>query len=69
VLPGRTFPDVENDVQFGKVHITISGADDELEQLQKHLSQKGAKGIDEVVKMPWGLKHFHVVGKSLRLPS
>ncbi|EME79657.1 uncharacterized protein MYCFIDRAFT_212277 [Pseudocercospora fijiensis CIRAD86] len=59
-LRRRTFPSIPNDVQFGKVHIRISGDDDELERLLKKFEAAGAKVLRGVEFQPWGLKDFEV---------
>ncbi|KAF2171885.1 hypothetical protein M409DRAFT_18117 [Zasmidium cellare ATCC 36951] len=59
-LRRRTFPDIPDDVAFGKVHIRIAGDEDELEKLFEVLQTKGAKVVTEVTHKAWGLKHFAV---------
>ncbi|KAF7198449.1 hypothetical protein HII31_00188 [Pseudocercospora fuligena] len=59
-LRRRTFPSIPNDVQFGKVHISIAGDEDELEKLLKKFEDAGAKVLREVKYQPWGLKDFEV---------
>ncbi|KAI5356809.1 Putative glyoxalase/Bleomycin resistance protein/Dihydroxybiphenyl dioxygenase [Septoria linicola] len=59
-LRRRGFPDIANDVAFGKVHIRVTGAEDELEKLFDTYVAKGAKVLEKVAAMPWGLKHFTV---------
>lgn len=58
---GRGFPDVENDVQFGKVYIRIDGDDDELEKLRDTLKKNKAQIRGEIENKPWGLKELTVV--------
>lgn len=60
---GRTFPDIPNDVAFGKVHIRIAGEEDELEKLVQGFKKRGAKVVTEVTHKAWGLKNFTVTGK------
>ncbi|KAM3416228.1 hypothetical protein BST61_g7834 [Cercospora zeina] len=59
-LRRRGFPNIPNDVEFGKVHIRVSGEDDELEKLFETFVANGVKVLEEVKAMPWGLKHFAV---------
>ncbi|KAK4502912.1 hypothetical protein PRZ48_006339 [Zasmidium cellare] len=60
LLLWRTFPDIPNDVAFGKVHIRISGEEDELEKLFEGFKTKGARMHTEVTHKAWGLKNFAV---------
>lgn len=62
-MTGRGFPNIPNDVAFGKVHIRVAGAEDELERLFERYSENGAKILSKVAKMPWGLKQFEVTGR------
>lgn len=57
---GRGFPDVENDVQFGKVYIHIDGDDDELEKLRATLETNKAKIRGGIETKPWGLRDLTV---------
>lgn len=57
---GRGFPDVENDVQFGKVYIRIDGDGDELEKLRDTLKENKAKIRGEIETKPWGLRDLIV---------
>lgn len=57
---GRGFPDVENDVQFGKVYIRIDGDDDELEKLRDTLKANKAKIRCDIETKPWGLRDLVV---------
>lgn len=56
----RGFPDVENDVQFGKVYIRIEGDDDELEKLRDTLKANKAKIRGDIETKPWGLRDLVV---------
>ncbi|POS73031.1 hypothetical protein DHEL01_v208572 [Diaporthe helianthi] len=60
-LRRRGFPDVENDVQFGKVYIRLDGDDDELEKLRDTLKENKAKIMGDVQTKPWGLRDLTVV--------
>lgn len=63
---GRGFPGIENDVQFGKVHISISGdEEDELERLLERFEKAGARITKRIERRPWGLKDFEVRGMLL----
>ena len=57
---GRGFPDVENDVQFGKVYIRIDGDDGELEKLRDTLKANRAKIRGDIETKPWGLRDLTV---------
>ncbi|KAI7773974.1 hypothetical protein LA080_009496 [Diaporthe eres] len=59
-LRRRGFPDVENDVQFGKVYIRIDGDDDELEKLRDTLKANEAKVRGDIETKPWGLRDLIV---------
>lgn len=53
---GRGFPDIPNDVQFGKVYIRIEGDDDELEKLAEKFKANKAKVLGDIQTKPWGLR-------------
>ncbi|KAF2754387.1 hypothetical protein EJ05DRAFT_479379 [Pseudovirgaria hyperparasitica] len=55
-LRKRGFPGIENDVQCGKIYITIGGEADELEMLHQKLVEKKALVKGSVSVKPWGLK-------------
>lgn len=57
----RGFPDVENDVQFGKVYIRIDGDDDELEKLRDTFQENKANIRGDIETKPWGLRDLTVV--------
>lgn len=57
---GRGFPDIPEDVQFGKVYIRIEGDDDELEQLAEKLKANKANVLGGIETKPWGLKDLTV---------
>lgn len=57
----RGFPDVENDVQFGKVYIRIDGDDDELEKLRDTFKENKANIRGDIETKPWGLRDLTVV--------
>ncbi|KKY31257.1 hypothetical protein UCDDA912_g08753 [Diaporthe ampelina] len=59
-IPSRGFPDVENDVQFGKVYIRIDGDDGELEKLRDTLKANRAKVRGDIETKPWGLRDLTV---------
>ncbi|KAI3398728.1 hypothetical protein diail_8594 [Diaporthe ilicicola] len=59
-LRRRGFPDIENDVQCGKVYIRIDGDDDELDKLRESLEQNKAKIIGDIEIKPWGLRDLTV---------
>lgn len=56
----RGFPDIENDVQFGKVYIRIDGDDDELEKLRDKLKEREAKVIGDIEVKPWGVRDLTI---------
>lgn len=57
---GRGFPNIPNDVQFGKVYIRIDGDDDELEKLAEKFKANKAKVLGDVETKPWGLRDLTV---------
>ncbi|KUI67946.1 hypothetical protein VM1G_03108 [Cytospora mali] len=59
-LRRRGFPDISNDVQFGKVYIRIDGDDDELEKLAEKLKASKAKVVGDIETKPWGLRDLTV---------
>ncbi|KAG8164293.1 hypothetical protein KVR01_006211 [Diaporthe batatas] len=60
-LRRRGFPDVVNDVQFGKVYIRLEGDDDELEKLRDTLKENKARIKGDIETKPWGLRDLTVV--------
>lgn len=54
-------------MEFGKVHIRVDGAEDELEKLYETFVANGVKVLEEVKVMPWGLKHFTVTGELISI--
>lgn len=62
---GRGFPSIPNDVQFGKIHVSIRGDEDELEKLLAKFKSNGAKVLEEVTPRPWGFKDFSVAGEAV----
>lgn len=59
-LRRRGFPNIPNDVQFGKVYIRIDGDDDELEKLAEKFKANKAKVLGDVETKPWGLRDLTV---------
>lgn len=60
VRAGRGFPNIPNDVQFGKVYIRIDGDDDELEKLAETFRANKAKVLGDIDTKPWGLRDLTV---------
>ncbi|KAK7747841.1 hypothetical protein SLS53_001090 [Cytospora paraplurivora] len=73
-LRRRGFPDIPEDVQFGKVYIRLEGDEDELEKLAEKLKTNKANVVGDIVTKPWGLKDLTVedpdgIVKGYQLPA